>query len=1043
MSTKEELLQQLHEASAAGDDAKVQAIAKQLLALQPAPYQSPGADPNANPWDQYVHYNQNLGQSPSDYIRNITAKGGKPTPQDLANLAIAFPSAIVEGGVNAAIQGVQGTADAAAGKIDPMDPRNRDWAVGTSLGVAGLAGTGGLSAAVEGPGAVLGAGATRRTRLPVNPVSDVDKYRVWAQWDYPKRVKAGVQDEYERLTKVPGIHYEVFPNSKITPEREAEYRKADIIYQNGGIDDAGYDALLAHITKGGRVSDADVAAATADSQKALDQAFSENPNFLNDQAKALREAVQDSADENPDYVAPPKPVTLNANKDPVVAGLFSTADQAVAKSAQSKATGAQWLGWMKKQPGVKPEELDWRGVTDALTAAGNKPITREELQGILDQNKVQINEVVKGGPDYIGNTPENARTYLQSIGIDAADQPDARAMSIAHAQGWDVENPAPSKYSQYQIPGGENYREILLTTPENGKLTPAEQSEMERIGRAVQYNSSNPKDRMAVSPEDMTKYRELLNKNAVTTEEKGNYKSSHWDEPNVLVHARVNDRMLPNPTPSPETEALHQSLLAKYGSDEGIGLHASEEELNQLEAGKDLRTLNAEEIQSDWHQAGRKQGYNRPPGEGWTAKSDATANAPDAWQVMDKDGQLIGIFRAQNEAGAIQRALTVQDTRGVPDAPFKTTWPDLMLKRLMHEAVDKGYDAISWTDGATQAARYDLSKQIKNLRYNETTGTLQAWDHNGKIALDQAGVPPEKLADYIGKDAADKLVSQKPAASDWTIKRDGDKYVVVDQNGTVKQDFYSQAGADTYVKEWETGGVKELSGVDLKVGGEGMKGFYDKILPSKATKLWGKYGAKVEDMPVGSSTETTSTALDAIDFLEEQGFSRNQLEDQSNADNVRMATDHGWEPNTETSKYGVHVIRITPEMREAIKNGQSLFARGGAVKKHKDDEPEEPRRVAGLDPHMAARYGLEMPPAGVDPITTANSPLASPDVDRYDPEVQSFNERWPEVPTQTLDPEVARKALERRQWAQMFGDVNGFLSGPMLDIDQALNSKRH
>ena len=47
------------------------------------------------------------------------------------------------------------------------------------------------------------------------------------------------------------------------------------------------------------------------------------------------------------------------------------------------------------------------------------------------------------------------------------------------------------------------------------------------------------------------------------------FKSSHWDEPNVLAHARVNDREIP-----------------------GVG-----------------KSLHIEEIQSDWHQAGRKQGY--------------------------------------------------------------------------------------------------------------------------------------------------------------------------------------------------------------------------------------------------------------------------------------------------------------------------------------------------------------------------------------------------------------------------------------------------
>jgi hypothetical protein len=38
---------------------------------------------------------------------------------------------------------------------------------------------------------------------------------------------------------------------------------------------------------------------------------------------------------------------------------------------------------------------------------------------------------------------------------------------------------------------------------------------------------------------------------------------------------------------------------------------------------------------------------------------------------------------------------------------------------------------------------------------------------------------------------------------------------------------------------------KEYKDVDMQVGGEGMAGFYDKILPNAANKLGKKYGAKV------------------------------------------------------------------------------------------------------------------------------------------------------------------------------------------------------
>ena len=34
---------------------------------------------------------------------------------------------------------------------------------------------------------------------------------------------------------------------------------------------------------------------------------------------------------------------------------------------------------------------------------------------------------------------------------------------------------------------------------------------------------------------------------------------------------------------------------------------------------------------------------------------------------------------------------------------------------MIKEAADNGYDAISWTPGEAQAARYDLSKQIEKI----------------------------------------------------------------------------------------------------------------------------------------------------------------------------------------------------------------------------------------------------------------------------------------------------------------------------------------
>ncbi len=157
------------------------------------------------------------------------------------------------------------------------------------------------------------------------------------------------------------------------------------------------------------------------------------------------------------------------------------------------------------------------------------------------------------------------------------------------------------------------------------------------------------------------------------------YRSSHWDEPNILAHVRFNER----------TDA----------------------------EGK--RVLFLEEIQSDWHQAGRKQGYNAGTlPDGWTVKPRAEGKdgTPGYWAVYDENGKNISMRVIKEEA--ITAAL---QGRLVPDAPFKKTWPMLAFKRMVRYAAENGFDRIAWTTGEQQAERYDLSKSFKEIAYTQIT----------------------------------------------------------------------------------------------------------------------------------------------------------------------------------------------------------------------------------------------------------------------------------------------------------------------------------
>jgi hypothetical protein len=120
----------------------------------------------------------------------------------------------------------------------------------------------------------------------------------------------------------------------------------------------------------------------------------------------------------------------------------------------------------------------------------------------------------------------------------------------------------------------------------------------------------------------------------------------------------------------------------------------------------------------------------------------------------------------------------------------------------MRMASKEGYDVVAWTPGKMQAERYDLSKHISEIHLSGTN--LKAYGLNGEVVISQTGVTSKDLPELIGKEAADRLLAQEAK-----------------------------------------GGLRSLTGQDLEIGGEGMKGFYDKMLKKYAEKFGKKFGAKV------------------------------------------------------------------------------------------------------------------------------------------------------------------------------------------------------
>ena len=563
------------------------------------------------------------------------------------------------------------------------------------------------------------------------------------------------------------------------------------------------------------------------------------------------------------------------------APFYSAVDEAMSNLKRPKGTGIEFLTEVLKQPGVKKAEIADRKLEEAFKAKGK--MTKEEAQNILARNpppKLQ-ERVLEDLSDT--QRQEIIDDNMMRYGYDLYDDVPRERM-----RQWENEIEGDAvKYGDYQTPGGENYREILLKLPQ----------ESEKIAKADKklklFETAYERDPTQQNYAQMKMAELELD---VAKKTSTNYKSQHWDDPNVLAHIRVQDR--------------------KGANGEKI--------------------LHVEEIQSDWHQEGRKKGYRQPVDiEGWTVKS-ASANDPNYVSVFNKNGDEVwtGTNTMGTDRQIIDHVANQLEQEKVPDAPFKKNWHELAMKRLLNYAADNGYDSIAITPGAEQAKRYDLSKQVGQISYTPSTKNLMAFDHEGNAVVNKSNVNPEDLEKYLGAGVTQKL---------------------------------SQA-------EFE-GPTQILRGTDISVGGEGMKGFYDKMLPDYLNTYGKPYGAQVQmdSVPI-SIRNPKSTAWDGGQgdhpFMTSQDLSepfdgmvellrRNPETGEQELVGRMLRADSEARIASELMKLDkfnqikLHNFPITPEMRESIKQkGLPLYQQvgiptAGAGAASQALQPEEELGLAG------------------------------------------------------------------------------------------------
>ena len=520
-------------------------------------------------------------------------------------------------------------------------------------------------------------------------------------------------------------------------------------------------------------------------------------------------------------------------------GLYSKAAQIVRGLQQERGTAEQMVAAAKKL-GLKDTELQ---------NAGPLPtgkVTREQLAKHFENKmpKVYVSQYGEN-PRYTTNEQEKR---FRNIPAGAEMSPEERAEYNRHVQRStsrpdaetsqyegddDYFDTADTNYGDYTIPGGRNYRERLIQL-QRPKGKPSEYYEVHTTHPDhAAFGQYETRDEARQAANEFIEQQggghnaaPVLRRNPDT----GSYRSSHWtDHPNVLAHIRMSDRMVgedrEDVRPIAEKVASHFKVgvrnLGSYAADQAVndGVISPEEaaSLSRLmnfrlskyasRPGIGKKLLHVEELQSDWGQEGRDKGFSDPenPYEVFNKKTgEVLSRHPsysDAWNA----------YRAipEDQAADIDTGRSV----GPPKAPYVTNtqhWTDLALKNVLREAALGNYDGVVFTPGQAQADRYGLEKQVSNLQLvrnpsESTFGTLHAWGMDGRKSFSQDITDESHLGSMVGKEIAQKLLSAP------------------------KSNAPSGYSPNAY--------AHNLEGDDLKVGGQGMKGYYDSIVPKSVMGL--------------------------------------------------------------------------------------------------------------------------------------------------------------------------------------------------------------
>ena len=558
---------------------------------------------------------------------------------------------------------------------------------------------------------------------------------------------------------------------------------------------------------------------------------------------------------------------------------FSKALEVARNIPMNKMTGEQALAMLRK--GTSPEELKWIGADRFLP--GQERMTKQDLIDYLEKNRVGTEDVVMGGSE-----KPTSYSQIQTFDDDIRAKFDPEIERLINQRNAMYEerkglvdadgNISLDNYSRFQqLRRREQDADDTISRLELS-MRQEQANRMGGLGSAPKFQG--------YSTPGGEGYRETLI--TLPTKEYGTlYKSRHWEDvPNVVGHIRT-QMLTANPPGANRPYKLFnvdeaQSDWGKSGRDEGFSdpiaineLKASEKKLQDLQSkiGAENHRLRTEynnqiapfiekrrAFEDDLIAKFRAGEISR--GEMSRLSDEFEASLQDGIKPYgQKYRQAVDslVKPMVDEMTGLQQKISVLSgkTGKIATAPYVTStqnWTDLSIKKALDQAIDSGADYFTFTPGEVQAERYDLSKHIGKVEYNPDDGSLMAYDPKGKMVINESVSDPSELDEYVGRELGDKIRAESSSRESeiddayevfrdeendgWTLSMYGDP--VYDRYGDPMV-FGSRGEANDYLRELKANDYGNnpisIAGLDLKTGGEGMIDYYNNIYKKRVEKV--------------------------------------------------------------------------------------------------------------------------------------------------------------------------------------------------------------